>query len=1003
MKCPAVVGLLIGAVCLAARADTVPYAVPPQPWNARHGNHRARIRVARQADAVSVRVPWRRRDRRPQGKAVWILDAKTGKRLPNVVRIEINREFGDLAFQAPAAGEYHLYYMPFAVQGRHFPNTVYDKPQSTADKQWLERHGLSAAGLAAAKWRSLPKAEVVALEARTAMDRMDPMEVIATGREVERLLADHPGPYLLFPEDRRFPIRMTEDLPRRWIQSGPGRALRGEALRNEFYAFQIGVYAARAELSDVTVQFSDLRPAGGGRPIPGAALRCFNTGGTDWLGRPISKTVAVPKGGVAALWIGVDVPADVPAGVYHGTITVKPAGREPKSIELALKVSAEAVADRGDSELWRHSRLRWLDSTAGLENEVTAPYTPLAVEGSKVSCLGRQVTFGPAGLPQSIRAGKDELLARPVRFVAETERGVVEFRFDKLRLTQSTAASVVLESGGKGGPFSLSCRAKMEFDGYVNFQLALQADRDVELKDCRLEIPIRKRFATYMMGMGCKGGHRPERWQWKWDPGRHQDSVWIGAVAGGLQCKLKGPDYRWPLANIHYHRRPLMMPEAWHNAGKGGCRVEPWGEDTVLLSAYGGPRTLAAGRPLRFDFGLLVTPVKPPDYKAHWTHRYYHGGVPSPQEAAAAGARIINIHHANRLNPYINYPFLATDKLAAYARQAHQQGLKLKIYYTIRELSNHVAELWALRSLGDEIYADGPGGGYAWLHEHLVDGYSPAWHHPFADGTWCAAISQTGLSRWHNYYVEGLGWLARNVKIDGLYLDEIGYDREIIKRVRRVLDKNRPGSLLDLHSWNHFNDRAGHANCLNLYLEHMPYLDSLWIGEARNYDEPPDHWMVEISGIPFGLFGEMLQDGGNPWRGMLYGMTSRLPWSGNPGPIWKLWDEFGIQHSEMLGYWAPQCPVKTDHQNVLATVYCRPGKSLVCLASWEKGPVECRLQIDFEALGLEPGRTVLYAPAMEGLQQGRQFKPGGAIQVAPRKGWMLILEQIPAAPGRRHG
>jgi len=213
-----------------------------------------------------------------------------------------------------------------------------------------------------------------------------------------------------------------------------------------------------------------------------------------------------------------------------------------------------------------------------------------------------------------------------------------------------------------------------------------------------------------------------------------------------------------------------------------------------------------------------------------------------------------------------------------------------------------------------------------------------------------------------------------------------------MKRVRRVLDKNRPGSLLDLHSWNHFNGRAGYANCLNLYLEHMPYLDSPWIGEGRNYDEPPDHWMVEISGIPFGLFGEMLQGGGNPWRGMLYGMTNRLPWSGDPRLIWKLWDDFGIQESDMLGYWASDCPVKTDQKNVLATVYRKKGKALVCLASWEKVAVNCRLKIDWKALGLDPHPANLYAPTIEHLQNSKQLKPTDPLLVEPRKGWMLILD-----------
>ena len=34
-------------------------------------------------------------------------------------------------------------------------------------------------------------------------------------------------------------------------------------------------------------------------------------------------------------------------------------------------------------------------------------------------------------------------------------------------------------------------------------------------------------------------------------------------------------------------------------------------------------------------------------------------------------------------------------------------------------------------------------------------------------------------------------------------------------------------------------------------------------------------WLLELAGIPFGLFGEMLQNGGNQWRGMLYGITCR--------------------------------------------------------------------------------------------------------------------------------
>ncbi|MBC7289438.1 MAG: hypothetical protein H5T86_15625 [Armatimonadetes bacterium] len=48
-----------------------------------------------------------------------------------------------------------------------------------------------------------------------------------------------------------------------------------------------------------------------------------------------------------------------------------------------------------------------------------------------------------------------------------------------------------------------------------------------------------------------------------------------------------------------------------------------------------------------------------------------------------------------------------------------------------------------------------------------------------------------------------------------------------------------------------------------------------------------------------------------------------------------MWDEFGIQDAEWIGYWSPKCPVKTDHPGVLATAYVKMGqKTLIALAHW---------------------------------------------------------------------
>ena len=92
-------------------AEDVPYTV--QSWSKECGHHRVRIYVGQPCDAVWAHIPWRRHDSEPEKKAVIITDAATGKRVQNVVSVDISREYGDLVFQpVTGLGFYEVYYMP---------------------------------------------------------------------------------------------------------------------------------------------------------------------------------------------------------------------------------------------------------------------------------------------------------------------------------------------------------------------------------------------------------------------------------------------------------------------------------------------------------------------------------------------------------------------------------------------------------------------------------------------------------------------------------------------------------------------------------------------------------------------------------------------------------------------------------------------------------------------------------------------------------------------------
>ena len=595
----------------------------------------------------------------------------------------------------------------------------------------------------------------------------------------------------------------------------------------------------------------------------------------------------------------------------------------------------------------------------------------------------------------AIGSAPNPVLAAPMRLVVEDRLGAPKaWQGGEPRIVAHEPGTVHWTAAASAGDVDAEVAGVLEFDGFASLSISLTARRATALHDVRLEIPYAPAAATYMMGLGRKGGVRPASLDWAWDVAtRNQDGAWLGGVNAGMAFSLRGDNYVRPLNTNFYLQKPLREPPSWGNGGKGGIAIAERG-DAVLVSAFSGPRVMAAGETQHFDLTLIVTPFHPIDTDSQWATRFYHRYAPV-DEVRATGATVVNVHHATPINPWINYPFIAWRDMKAYVDEAHAKGMKVKIYNTVRELSNRAYELFALRSLGHEVFSPGAGGGFSWLQEHLGDDYIAAWFVPEIKD---AAIVNSGMSRWHNYYVEGMRWLAENVGIDGVYLDDVAFDRTTMKRIKRVLTAGgRPG-IIDLHSANQFNPRDGFVPSALLYLEHFPYLDRLWFGEYFDYEKgPPDFFLVEVSGIPFGLMGEMLQDGGNPWRGMVYGMTNRMPWSADadPRPLWRAWDAFGMRGTRMIGYWVDSSPVRTGRADVLATVYRKDGAALVALASWAEADADVALTVDWRALGIDPDAATVTAPEIAAFQPARTFAPGEPIPVAKGKGWLLVLAQRP--------
>lgn len=833
-------------------------------------------------------------------------------------------------------------------------------------------------------------------------------------------------PVVVLTADRDVPLWRDNTVPemlRAEFESVRQPALSIRAQPGEFRVFQLGVVPVAAVLPRFDVEFSAL--AGPRDGLPAAAFRCLTLGGVSAEGTLFRKTVPVSRGAVQSVWIGVDIP-DQAQGEYRGELDVRPADGPVVTVALTIRVEGPRVAEHGALDAWRLARLRWLDSSIGREPTVTRGFMPVQVSDRTIGVRGHRVTLDAQGFPTAIEstfsgsntrvdAAPSPLLAAAVQFVAETDTGVLRWETispSAPHLESDCAATWPLRLQADG--LRLEGVGRLEFDGHLSYRLRVAATREIALRDLRLEIPYAETAATYFLGLNHPGGKRPDDVAWRWDVAhKHQDGFWLGAVNNGASWRFHDERYRPGLVNIYYPYRPLLDPVSWSNRGAGGIVIGSAVGGRVPVRVYSGPRALHAGDTLEFDFDVALTPAKPIATDQQWHDRIAHPAERVGSDAVEAAltdlaqstANLITIHHRKDENPFINYPYgdAAFPLLCDFVRRAHAQNARVKVYYTTREVTVHLPELWALDSLGGEIICPGPGpearnvvnknGPDPWLTAHLRHDFIPAWRAVLGGrfaGARDLAVITTPDSRWHNFYLEGLDYLCRHAQIDGIYLDDTALDRECLLRARRILERERPNPHIDLHSWNHFKPLGAFANSALLYTELMPFLDRLWLGEGFDYDKPADYWLVETAGIPFGVMSDMLQGGGNPWRGMLFGMTQQLGWNrGDPRPVWHYWDQFGMEGTEMIGWWDAACPVKTDNPAILATIYRKPGRALIALASWSSQDESVKLHIDWRALGLDPTQVETQTMAIEGFQSAGTPSLDGAIDVPAKKGLLI--------------
>jgi len=728
----------------------------------------------------------------------------------------------------------------------------------------------------------------------------------------------------------------------------------------------------------------------------------------DFSGMPSGSKVELvtPARGLMAMGLGLE-------GDYLSDMRPATGRSEWLVLDMGRLVTADAfgIYSAGDSvHDPQRMRLQVADTSSG-------PWQPIAAFMGRPGVVGRQMLpFGDQLRVTSrfwrwvIDGVVPSSLCAPLlccqAWIAE-----VELRDSVHGWIQNSGTAersiVVASSGGLGG-----MAAWMAADGVLTFVEGRRGwdAADLPLPDVGGEVQVSENLV----------------YDWKWDGVNGNNAVWVGTSAAGLRLFPKGADDLWQAAVPFDSKQSPVPPAEWNNDQKGGIML--FRNGTII--AYTGPSEVA-DRTLRFS--LMATPVRPLNLPKHYKERYAQlGGAANYSFLAEQGATVVNMHQGNPINPWINYPYNTNMLMRRAADACHAVGMRFKIYNTMRELSNRCREIWAMLAF-NETYVCSSGAeltdvgrGADWLQEHVQYGYETAWSNPVENGypgsgeksvrvvEWSdhpleqdSAIKVRALSRWNNYYIEGLRQMIADFGFDGLYLDEIAYDRITMFRAKKVLGAGR---LVDHHS-----DQNGFTPSPTMnYLELFPFIDSLWYGEGFNYEAAsPAFWLTEMSGLPHGLLSDMLRyEGMTPqhFKGMLFASANR--WQcGLDGPVgscpfdprdvWKLWDDFGIEQATMWGWWLDRergngtLPITLSSDKVKVTSFVRRGlATLLAIGSWLRHDANVTLMIDWVKVGLEAGACVLDAPRLVPMQPtAKRLAVSDPLLVPAGQGLLLVLRR----------
>ena len=297
--------------------------------------------------------------------------------------------------------------------------------------------------------------------------------------------------------------------------------------------------------------------------------------------------------------------------------------------EVAMKVEGEKIPQGEMAKGFERKVFPWENLAAGRSTKVYPPFTPLRVDGKKLSAVLREHVLNEVGLLDQVTATSANtgvakpILAAPMRYVVKAGGAEVPVQAAGVKIVSAKEHEVVTESGFSAGALKASCRGTWDYDGTLRVDVTLQPTGGQTVDELTLEIPLRADAAPLIHANSDRirapvAQKVPEGEGVVWDARKVACDdylkgfcpyIYLGSGVRGL-CWFAENDRGW----------------GWNPATPNLDVFRKDGQ--VILRVHLINRPTALTEPARLTFGLLAAPVKPmlnaPGQQSNWwRYRYY--------------------------------------------------------------------------------------------------------------------------------------------------------------------------------------------------------------------------------------------------------------------------------------------------------------------------------------------------------------------------------------------